>query len=650
MRKVTVLLLASTAASLLTAAPASPFSLSHHPAPAAGPDELRFDLFGWRGGVYYSASLFGTPSDGILFPGTPRTVDLTGLLNVELEVVGIDELGFTLDTRVELKGVVLHDGVAHHSHGLYRVCYSPTGPTPIQWDHDLNVTGYNGPGLVHLWAIRPTSGTWAFEHAVASRAQGTTDLSFGIQEWISADLSVSTFGVKTNTIDYAVELTGSVYQGSQALPFGFFTLSTLADPGLVFEVAGQGCAMAHCDPQMSDNSHLPVPTSEKSEILWHDPAPAGTRNGVGCTANGTVAACTYCSSTGDSLVVYDPRGERLWTSGDHLGYYAWASAPMFDEQGGVIAADDAHLIRFRPDGTIFWKTPIPDGVPTSPVITASGVIVVATWNGPVVAFDNITGRLLGLLYLTDDSGDRAFYETVNTPCVKGDRVYISTEKRNDPDHTGRLWAVDVDPADPEGTIRARWSFPFGGPSGASPLFMEDTVYFDGDRPAPGGAIAPHVWAVQDTGDTGELRWRYPMETPVRASLSRDPRGGLWAFAIRRQWLHRLDGKTGERIERLDIDRLLDEPGLFLLSSVMSIHEDGGNPVMTLGLVTYRPGDPAWVMAVDLETRERLWKVKISDDWEEECEISQFPALQGEGGKPILIFGGNTSGAYGVGVP
>ena len=323
---------------------------------------------------------------------------------------------------------------------------------------------------------------------------------------------------------------------------------------------------------------------------------------------------------------------------------------MIDDRGGVIAADDLHLVRFQPDGTVKWKTPTPGGIPISPVIVENMVVILATNDGPLAAFDTGTGKLIGKRYLVDTVGAEEFYDTENTPGVSGNRIYVSTEKRNDPDHTARLWAVDVVPGSPDGVIQPKWSFEFGGPSGASPLIVGDTIYFDGDRLNPGEDENPHLFALQDNGDTCSLKWTHPMETPVKASCSRDPRGGVWAFAPRRQYLYRFDSEDGEMIDRLDIDAMVDEPGVDIPASVMTIAGDPTQPVMIISTIGTLEGQPARIMAIDLSTETKLWKINISEDWSIEYTSSQFAFVEDDAGRPVVIFPTSSSGAYGVGAP
>src|ERR1051326_6810051 len=72
----------------------------------------------------------------------------------------------------------------------------------------------------------------------------------------------------------------------------------------MFQVATQGCPMAHCDNAMSAYDPLTAPVSTSPILLAHDPLPVGSNSGLGCASNGSVVVCSYTGSTGDNIVAY----------------------------------------------------------------------------------------------------------------------------------------------------------------------------------------------------------------------------------------------------------------------------------------------------------------------------------------------------------
>lgn len=447
-----------------------------------------------------------------------------------------------------------------------------------------------------------------------------------------------------------------------------------------FLLAAQGCPMAHCDAQMTDWENA-LPPALGAQMIWHDARegppgePLGSDRGLGCAGNGEIVACSFgripddypdtpCDpQLQDTLIVYgysdthkDPY--TLWGSDNHLNCTAYTSAPLVGSGGSVIAADDGKIIRFAPDGTLLWQTSTPGGQPISPVILDSGVVVLATLGGPISAYDSSTGALLGQLELTKGTG---FYETINTPAVSGNRIYISTQFNEDPTY-GRLYALDIVPslaAIAAVSLQVAWFVDFGGPSGASPLLVSDIIYFDGNRSVPGGDFAPQVYAVQDMGSAGELLWTRPVENEIKASFARDPRGGFWSFTVGtpfkdNRWLTRLrftdqDGDgLGDVLERIDLDALLNLPGVHVPSSVMSIAGTTDAPVMIVGATVFTEEgsvDSTYVVAVDLNTRTRLWRVWLPSD----LTVGQFSVVPGTYG-PRVFFTNKTDGTWVIGKP
>ncbi len=417
------------------------------------------------------------------------------------------------------------------------------------------------------------------------------------------------------------------------------------DPGFV--PAPLGCAMAHCDGRMSDQVGLdppvpPTPDQIVAERLWWDEvAMAGSGYGLGCVSNGERVACTYCGvGGGDNLVVYDAEGNRLWI-GD-LAEDACYSAAMIDEEGGVIAADSQQLVRYDPQGNELWNTPLFGDLPISPVITEDGIVVVAVLRYPgstaessVYAFDSRDGSLVGML---EDPALTSF-DTRNTPCVRGNRVYVSMEDE-DAD-VARLQAVDVDPwgATP---VSAGPAFEgFEPPQGASPLCIDDRIYFDG---AIGEQV--YVFGVQDQGGQMDLLWSQEMGARVESSLSHDPRGGVWGWALAHRHLHRWDELTGEEIDLIDVDALIDSPyDLHSPSSAQSIAGDAAAPVMMVMAKPLVAGN-THVVAIDLVQESLLWRY----DFEVQPSLftaPQYVVVEGASG-PVVVFPTYYGGARGVG--
>lgn len=451
-----------------------------------------------------------------------------------------------------------------------------------------------------------------------------------------------------------------------------------------FELAPTGCSMAHCDVTMSDIVGKPIPAGDDMEVLWRRDSlaseKAGSGGGIGCASNGAIAACSFRGPQ-DNVVAYDFDGNRLWTSGELLDWTTRAFVPMIATNGDVIAADQYRIIRFDPRGEVRWMSDTPGGTPISSVITESGTIVMATNRGPLSAYDSATGERIATLTVTLSDNDPGSFETVNTPSVRGNRVYVTLryqiDGETDPGNLNRLTAIDIDATnpDPEARMQVAWFYEFIGPSSASPLLIGDTLFFDGDNDLPRRQPAPRVYAVQDLGSAPLELWQREFDQYIVASAARDPRGGLWVFPSGKRFgtimdflgrlktdiegtgnLIRLDQQSGVILDAFRIDDLLIgvDPELhFRATSAMTIAEDlNGDPVMLLNVTAYPINQlvlwplQTFIIAVDLETLSLLWQVELPTP-SGVTFGAQFPILERDGERRI-VFSTEFGGTWAIG--
>lgn len=435
------------------------------------------------------------------------------------------------------------------------------------------------------------------------------------------------------------------------MTFRFLLAAALGLPAVAgaqdFVLGSQGCPMAHCDVRMSDLAGAPAPAGDVG-VAWRRDEAKGSRSGIGCSANGSIAACSFNDEAGDNLIVYGYDGERLWSSGTLLNSTAWLSAPAISGDGQVIAADDTRIVRFDAAGGVVWDTATPGGRPISPVLVDDGLVVIATLGGPVSAYDAATGALVAQHRLRRNGASGATFSTTNTPCVRGGRVYVVAEREGrNAGHEGRLVALDVDRAG----IREAWHVDFGAPSGTSPLRIGDVIYFGGARPSPGRAAPaePTLFAVRDRGASGEVVWSRPIAEgkPALASFAQDPRGGMWFFPAGDPHLIRVAEADGSEIERIDLDALVGLPGLHVPGSVMTIAGTAAEPVMLVSAKTYF--GKSFVVAVDLVTRSAAWKALLSPVAfiNRHSTAGQFAIVLGPAG-PRVVFSTDDIGVFAVG--
>jgi len=450
-----------------------------------------------------------------------------------------------------------------------------------------------------------------------------------------------------------------------------------AKEDLDFTLPDKGCYMAHCDQCQTDNNLMPIPEKNVSVVWYHRELIGeiiGTI-GVGFSGNKDIAACTF-SGLYDNLVIYDYDGNRLWQSADLLNSWTGSSAPMIDIYGRVIACDNKVVVMVDPldadadQQIIEWVTKLPNGgIPFSPILTKDGTVIIATDRGPIYALDSSNGSLLAIKYLIPEKpvltllrlfgfNDSGFYSTINTPCMKGNRVYISTHYKDLRGWFGllfdaRLYAIDVDSdnPNPEERLQVAWHRGFGGPSGASPTLINDTIFFDGDRGQPSLMLRPHIYAVQDMGSYGKLKWKTAMPTSIDANMASDPRGGLWVVDTYLGRLVRYSIETGKIIEKINVNALVQEPGWHTPSSIITISGNETRPILLVSATAIRLfKSNTYVIAIDLQQNNTLlWKLKIAEATFANLQIplGQYPVLLKDG-KPRIVFATTRGGVWALG--
>ena len=373
-----------------------------------------------------------------------------------------------------------------------------------------------------------------------------------------------------------------------------------------FMLADQGCPMAHCDNRMSDGLNMDVPEGNDISIVWSDRTTNLEDNSIWVASNGSRAVVIF--SKDPELVVYDYYGKQLWNSSVFNRSAFW-SGPMIAEDGSVIAADNRRIVRFDSNGNVVWNTLTPGGRPICPVITDNNkFIFIAPQRGPVSVYDNVTGKMIGELWIKKDKQDAGYFQTLNTPSVNGDRVYVSMEyidKNRKVGSGGRLVAIDITS---EG-FHVKWHYPLPdriARSGASPLRIGDKLYFDSYDYENNEPSNPQIHCIRDAGDTWEKIWQHPVDSRVKASLARDPRGGVWYYTDGKGVLTRRNESTGEIIEQIEINDLLDSSDFFSPSSVMSIGGPPMEPIMIVS-VTNEQND-SYNIAINLNSQRLVYKV------------------------------------------
>lgn len=417
-------------------------------------------------------------------------------------------------------------------------------------------------------------------------------------------------------------------------------------------LAAAGCAMAHCDQAITGNAQQAAPAP--AAVVWHDTTAPGSHSGLGCVSNTHQAVCSFANRLFNwtSLRAYSPGGQTLWSS-ILLDHNAYASAPMIAPDSSVIAADDRRIVRFSPNGAVLWQTQTPGGIPISPNITDEGIVVLATSGGPVSTYDAVSGQLLATLKLTSGS---SYYDTVNTPAVDGNRVYVVTALHDRPSY-GRLYALDVGT---HGELKVAWSWDFEGPSGGSPTVLTTNgmpvVYLDGSGATAGSTTtSPFLFAVQDVGTEPALLWRYPLGVDAQAAATPDPRGGVWTNSTFSPTLVRLDQVTGALLQTINTANLVSSAcggcaGIHAPSSAMTITGSASDPVM---LVSATPilMQSSYVLAIDLQSGTLLWSYRVDQGKGlAGVPFGQDAVVMRADGRPEIVFSTYCNGVWALAAP
>jgi len=245
--------------------------------------------------------------------------------------------------------------------------------------------------------------------------------------------------------------------------------------------------------------------------------------------------------------------------------------------------------------------------------------------------------------------------TRNTPAVGGSRAYV-VASRIDDETDGRLYAVDICDASNcggRGKMTLPWFFAFRGPSGASPLLIGSTIYFDG-RPA---SRAGPLMAVKDRGTSGRRLWLREFRSTFGVSPAQDPRGGLWVHYVAPDGLSlmRLNQDTGATVQEIDVSTVLGvELGYVAHSVLMLASSDSGAVVVMFGAQMGGTSSlPTYVAAVDVSSTPGgtlLWRREVGANKDTNAAGGQFPIVVSPSGARRIVFEGSKRSAFVVGEP
>jgi hypothetical protein len=480
-------------------------------------------------------------------------------------------------------------------------------------------------------------------------------------------------------------------------------LTLLLTPGkAALALPAQGCPKAHCDQANSGFINEPVPGSTAT-LAWIRNTKvgekAGSSQGLGCSSNGTLVVCSYAGDAADAeeedavnddVIAYNYSGVRKWTSLNALGPSAYTSAPLILGDGidaDTIAVDAYRAIRFDKQGNQIWNTPFHEdetygGTPISPVITDSGIVILATSNGPIYAIDNNSGANFGDIIATKFirmSGDGAndFFDTHKSAAVDGNRVYVSMQHENAgvTDDVARLVAIDVD-ADaepPDEVLTVAWFYEFstgadvlpdpGEGSKSSPMLMKvgdddkAVLFFDGwywAAPDDSSDAVVQIFAVQDDGGTDfTLKWNTTPDVQTFAAFLPDPSGdAFWHVQHNNRYIVRRDVDTGDVTDSIDLDTLIGHQTgqLWVACSAMTIAGTQQAPYMIVAARGFPSVNSvaSHVLAINLaaDPQTMLWKYTLNPAI---IPTGQFPIVK-SGSDPRVVFTAIGPAVRAIGAP
>jgi len=256
-----------------------------------------------------------------------------------------------------------------------------------------------------------------------------------------------------------------------------------------------------------------------------------------------------------------------------------------------------------------------------------------------------------------------YFATKNSACVEGNRVFISTEYNKggtEPYNStiGRLYAINVTRDDENGTVDMEeyWNFTYFGTSKASPILIDDTLFFDKYNDTKDAEDRdPHIYAVYTNGTE---RWNVSYPNITLFSFAVDPRGGFWyedsdaynPYGPGGNKLVHFSEEDGSKIEEIDIKTLIgdlsDDP--VLPCSDMTTCGNTTNPIMLMSANKPYGTEGKWVFAINLsDGNSIMWKIPINSDRNWNYAGGQYVISQ-ENNVSRVLFGTFFGGVMGVG--
>ncbi|MEO8662327.1 MAG: hypothetical protein ABI693_27945 [Bryobacteraceae bacterium] len=403
----------------------------------------------------------------------------------------------------------------------------------------------------------------------------------------------------------------------------FLSAAMAAMAAAQFTPAPGSCSQAHCDSQLSDQGTLAPPLLITKTTYDQT---GGANIGLGCSTNNALFACTF--QTVPSLVVYDPVGARICTSGNELDTQAYHSAPALDTSGKLVLGDSSHVVMFDATNVtgglcaVRWRSAALNGSPVSILFDPpNSLAMAATTTGWIYSISTVDGHTVAAASMSDSGHN---YLTTNTPCVQGSKIFIVTQRNGGPVSDGRIFGFNTT------DLTAAIGFPVAvtGPSFASPVCYGGWVITDDATPAA-------IWIGQANGTPAA--WSpVVLPAPAIASFALDLRNpaSVWIAMSNTGFLRQQQVGNGASLGTL---AMFDANGIGSVpASALTIVGPPSNPYLIAGLAG---GGKTSATMFDLTTKTPVWTVYADSG----CN-GQFPVLN-TATHNVVAFTSKTGGAY-----
>ena len=273
-------------------------------------------------------------------------------------------------------------------------------------------------------------------------------------------------------------LTGAVQTTSAEAGVAATTPPAKSTESMASQYRGHWSMFLH-NPSHSGNSYIDIAPTGPGRVKWTFPA-EGAIDSSPAIYKGVIY---FGSDDGHVYAVAEQNGRFLWKTklGDKV-----KSSPALTDTMLVVGCEDKKVYGInRIDGKILWQFETKDRVSSSPSLY-EGVAYVGSWDGSLYALDVKSGTLKWQFPQAQTStsdasgaqGETPAAETAQTPgvplsalgritsspCIAGNIVLVGA-------HNGYMYALNRFDG------KMLWQFRTGGKLMASPMVLENTVYF-----------------------------------------------------------------------------------------------------------------------------------------------------------------------------